>query len=117
MFFTPRDSTEAAGLLIFKNEKHQYFLCRSEKGLELRQISGSNKCKVLAFSVLPDYVERVYLRAECKGTTYSFFYRLEGSGVDDWTVIAENVDASFVSSKVGGFTGTTIGVYAEKVNY
>jgi hypothetical protein len=117
MFFTPRDSTEAAGLLIFKNEKHQYFLCRSEKGLELRQISGSDKCKVLAFSVLPDYVERVYLRAECRGTTYSFFYRLEGSGVDDWTVIAENVDASFVSSKVGGFTGTTIGVYAEKVNY
>ena len=117
MFFTPRDSTEAAGLLIFKNEKHQYFLCRSEKGLELRQISGSDKCKVLAFSVLPDYVERVYLRAECKGTTYSFFYRLEGSGVDDWTVIAENIDASFVSSKAGGFTGTTIGVYAEKVNY
>ncbi len=117
MFFTPRDSTEAAGLLIFKNEKHQYFLCRSEKGLELRQISGSDKCKVLAFSVLPDYVERVYLRAECKGTTYSFFYRLEGSGVDDWTVIAENIDASFVSSKAGGFTGTTIGVYAERVNY
>ena len=114
MLFTPRDSSESAGLLIFKNEKHQYFFCRTQKGLELRRMAGEDKCDVMASAELPDYVTRIYLKAECLGTTYSFSYRYEGSGVDDWTPVAENVDAGFVSSKVGGFTGTTIGMYAER---
>jgi hypothetical protein len=48
------------------------------------------------------------------GTTYAFYYRTEGSGADDWTLVADGVDAGFVSSRVGGFTGTTIGMYAER---
>ena len=114
MFFTPRDSSEAAGLLIFKNEKHQYFLCRTAEGIELRKIHGVEKCDTIARTELPRYVDRVYLKAECKGTTYAFYYRTEGSGTDDWTLVADGVDAGFVSSRVGGFTGTTIGMYAER---
>ena len=46
------------------------------------------------------------------GRTFSFSCGVDGAEKE---VVAENVDASYLSTAVaGGFTGTTVGLYATK---
>ena len=50
------------------------------------------------------------LRITSKGDTYSFHVATNGK---DWTLLKDNVDAKFLSTKVaGGFIGCLYGLYA-----
>lgn len=113
MLFRPQDNAEKAGLLLFKDEKHQYFLSvgrRDEsKYISLRQIDEVGT-KTLASACLDDEELAIDLKVVSKGTHYDFYYAPKEGG---WTLLCKNVDAGYLSTATaGGFTGTTVGVYA-----
>lgn len=116
MLFNPSDTKEAAGMLLFKDERHQYFFCvsQSENGrsISLKKIDGTaggvlGSCKIDAEA------KEVYLKVVSKETSYDFYYSLKSA--DRWTLLCGNVDARHLSTAVaGGFTGSMIGMYATR---
>lgn len=119
MEFTPRGENEKAGLLLFQNETHYYYLCKSvEGGQSVIQLyksvgedSSANRMELLGSQKL-DGIEsqkEVYLKIEAHGNTYSFQYASNPSG---WSILKDSVDATFLSTKVaGGFVGCMYALY------
>ncbi len=118
--FLPRAENEKAGLLVFQNETHFYFLCKSLAGnapaIQLYK-SGEkgnpqSKLELISQDVLNDVqnANEVYLEAESHGDTYSFLYAFKP---DQWMLLKDSVDARFLSTKVaGGFVGCMYAIYA-----
>ena len=111
MRFTPSGS-EAAGLLLYKDERHQYFLkvCLSD-GVPAVALERSGE--VFVCQTLPKGAAAYDLEiASDDGLTFRFGYALDGGAMQ---TLAEGIDAGYLSTAVaGGFTGTTIGPYAVK---
>ena len=111
MRFTPEEE-QAAGLLLYKDERHQYFLkvclMDGEPAIALER-SG----ETLSSKALPKSFGTVDLCiASDDGLTFRFGYAVDGR---DMRTLAANIDASYLSTAVaGGFTGTTVGPYAIK---
>ena len=115
MYFDPSDNSEAAGLLLYKDETHQYFMAvqKTETGRKilLKKI-GSGETEVLAAKMIENVTDPISLKVESNGTNCSFYYLFGGS---DWALLCSNIDAYYLSTANSfGFTGTTIGMYAEK---
>lgn len=113
MLFDPSDDMEAAGLLLFKDEGHQYFFCMSKTGdkkyLSLKQIG--EKEQTLASQDIEANVKEVYLKVVSQGLSYDFYYSFDLES--NWKLLSRDVDASYLSTATaGGFTGTTIGLYS-----
>ena len=50
------------------------------------------------------------LRVVSTGAAYEFFYK---TGEEKWELLCKGIDAGYLSTATaGGFTGTTIGLYA-----
>jgi hypothetical protein len=105
MFFEPKDG-DAAGLIVSTNNASSsqvskglssLFFYRDLGGLALHRINHQG-FDLLAETELPDFVTRVYLRIERSGPHFSFFYRYEGSGPDDWTQVGDAIDITSDSS-------------------
>ena len=96
MFFEPKDG-DAAGLIVSKSPSAHYSFYRVPTGLALRRLNNKDSA-LLAETELPDFVTRVYLRVECNDSLFSFFYRYEGSGPDDWTQVGDAIDITSDSS-------------------
>lgn len=116
MIFNPADNEEA-GMLLYKDEAHQYFFYVSKKEQEktvgLRRI-GKNQSKNLASNTLKMNEYEVDLRIVSRGTHLDFYYALPKG---EWQLLCKNIDASYLSTaNAGGFTGTTVGMYATKNN-
>ena len=129
MFFEPKDG-DAAGLLVsmdkssdpvvsksassdspvLESRNAHYFFCRIPTGLALRRMND-NGFDLLAETELPDFVTRVYLRIERSGPHFTFFYRYEGSGPDDWTQVGDSIDITLDISSTGD--AILIGLCAE----
>ena len=63
---------------------------------------------------LPIYEYEVDLRIVSRGTHLDFYYALPKG---EWQLLCKNIDASYLSTaNAGGFTGTTVGMYATKNN-
>ena len=118
--FTPNSENEKAGLAIFQNEKHFYFLCKSLNGnkqvVELyTSIDGdhlSDQIQLISSQELAnDQVKNeLALKIESHGNMYSFFYSVTP---DRWTLLKDSVDASFLSTQIaGGFVGCVYALYA-----
>jgi len=110
--FTPESPNAKAGLLLLRNEQHQYFLCKEQNAVSLYRI-GKRWDKIATAKYGESSVE---LRALCLGTTINFYYRetsKKGDFIGEWTLISEGNDAAFLSTG-GGFIGATAGVYAVK---
>ena len=111
MRFIP-EGNEAAGLLLYKDERHQLFLKVSlvdgNPAICLERSGETLSCKAL-----PKTFSTVDLAiASDDGLTFRFGYAVDGREMR--TLIA-GVDASYLSTAVaGGFTGTTVGPYAVK---
>ena len=115
MFFEPVDSSEAAGILLYKDEHHQYFLAVEASGemqkINLKKISRSNS-ETLASQEFDAKGKVINLKVESLGTSFNFYF---ASGNSDWQLLACEVDAHYLSTANSyGFTGTTIGLYAER---
>ncbi len=111
MRFVP-EGTEAAGLLLYKDERHQYFLkvCLVD---EKPSICLERSGETLSCKRLPDTFSTVDLAiVSDDGLTFRFGYAVDGR---EMRTLVAGVDASYLSTAVaGGFTGTTVGPYAVK---
>ena len=112
MYFSPEGDSDAAGMLLFKDERHFYFLnVRNLDGVPSVCLQTSEEgSPVLASAPLPKGCSFVELGVESSGTGFNFYYAPNGKNS---VLLQENVPARFLSTAAaGGFTGTTIGLYA-----
>ena len=111
MRFMPAEE-EAAGLLLYKDERHQYFLkvCLLDG---TPAIALERTGEVLSSKALPKSFSTVDLAvASDDGLTFRFGYAVDGR---EMRTLVADIDASYLSTAVaGGFTGTTVGLYAVK---
>ena len=115
MYFQPVDNNETAGILLFKDERHQYYfsVCKSETGRKicLNKISESGS-EVLASRIEDSEDESITMKVVSRGTHYDFFYSIGDGQLEE---LCKNIDAQYLSTANSfGFTGTTIGMYATR---
>jgi xylan 1,4-beta-xylosidase len=113
--FAAKTSNEKAGLLVFQNDEHYYFICQSvENGKPVVQLYKSTVKKdrglELIISTEIKNTNEVFFKIEAKGNKYSFFYAMQKN---NWQLLKDNVDAKFLSTTVaGGFVGSYYAMYA-----
>ena len=110
--FLPTAENEKAGIVIFQNETHFYYVCKSLAGtkpvVQLYQ-SSADSMTLLATQSLASINEDVYLRIEPKNAVYVASFSTDGK---KWTTLKE-VDGKFLSTATaGGFVGSVFGLYA-----
>ncbi|HEV7331296.1 MAG TPA: glycoside hydrolase family 43 protein [Flavisolibacter sp.] len=110
--FVPAAEKEKAGLVIFQNESHYYYLCKSRQGgkpvVQLYQSDGDSM-KLLASHPLASLNKEVYLRLEPNKDVYNASFSVDGK---KWIPVLQ-VDGKFLSTaSAGGFTGCVFGLYA-----
>ncbi|MDP4261424.1 MAG: glycoside hydrolase family 43 protein [Bacteroidota bacterium] len=114
ILFSARSDNEKAGLAIFQNEVHFYYLCLSMENnkpvVQLYQSTKDSSMQWLASApVLPGNKE-IQLKIEARKDSYAFFYALDDH---KWKLLKDGVDGKFLSTKVaGGFTGSVFALYA-----
>lgn len=111
--FTATAENEQAGLVIFQDEKHFYFLSKTISNgspvLQLLKSNADGKTNELMVSV-PYHANNVQLRIDAEGDCYNFYY---GTGSGKWKILKDKVDGKFLSSHIaGGFIGSFFGMYA-----
>lgn len=119
MSFIPQDEKEYAGMVIFKDESHQYMICRSIED-DIHKIwvgkVGMEGMEVIAIQNIPEASANIGLKIKSNGKELTFYYSPENNG--EWSQLATNVDASYTSTaQAGGFTGTTVGLYASSKKF
>ena len=112
--FEPR-GTEEAGMILFKDEMHHYYitvgLLDGKKAVKLHKVDGESD-EVVAAEKLPSEANNMKLQIASDGVSFTFAY---STGDDKWNKIGEPLEARTLSTtNAGGFTGTTIGLYATK---
>lgn len=113
--FTPQSDSELAGIVLLQNEDFNFIFGKTRVGgkdaIVLKRNAGAEKTMESA----PLSGSSVKLKVEGNGKHYTFLYMPEGT--DSWITLAENVDASNLStSRSGGFIGAVIGLYATGAN-
>jgi alpha-N-arabinofuranosidase len=113
--FAPKAANEKAGLVIFQDEKHFYYLCKSVDGgkpmLQLfKSTADVKQPELLAQTPLKSATASVQLRIQAQADAYNFQFSENGK---TWTVLKDKVDGKFLSTQVaGGFIGCLFGMYA-----
>jgi xylan 1,4-beta-xylosidase len=117
--FDAGSDNEKAGITVFQNEDHFYYLCRSvADGKPVVQLyksvllpADSTKMDLVAQQELSIKKSApLYFKIEGRGNYYQFFYSTDAFR---WTAMNEGMDARFLSTETaGGFVGCTIGLYA-----
>lgn len=115
MVFRPETENEKAGLLIYKDESHHYFMGLQKKGESFElflEKTGRKGNEILAAKALNKNIVPLKLKITSNGKDFAFSYSENGK---KWVTLAENIDAYHLSTANSyGFTGTTIGMYAVK---
>jgi alpha-N-arabinofuranosidase len=110
--FTGKTENEKAGLVIFQNETHFYYLCKGmEGGSPVVQLFKSDKdsMKLVESVRLKGKAGDLYLRVDPDNSVYRFSYSVDGK---KWNSL-KALDARFLSTATaGGFVGVVIGMYA-----
>ena len=120
LLFDPKGENEKAGIVIFQNEKHFYYLCKSvyenKPVIQLyksrNREDSTGRMELLASSILAGDEQRaeITLKIEAKEEVYSFSY---STSPGRWILLKDSVDAKFLSTRVaGGFVGCMFGMYA-----
>lgn len=113
--FSAKTDNEKAGLVIFQDEKHFYYLCKSvEKNKPVVQLFKSStespSMELLAQNELDSSTKSLLLRINADGPLYSFQFSHKPNA---WVTLKDNVDGKFLSTQVaGGFIGCVFGMYA-----
>jgi xylan 1,4-beta-xylosidase len=116
--FTPANEQEKAGLLVFQNENHYYYLCQSvQNNLSVVQLykgpgnSGGQPLLLSSQKIQTSSQLPLQLKIQTNGSTYSFYYAEKNS--NQWRLFKEGLDASFLSTHTaGGFVGCMYAMYA-----
>ena len=114
MTFIPESDSQLAGMLLLKDETHQYLIARTKSGdihkIEVRKIAEDGSHTIAEIPVDPS-LQSVDFKIMGKGLKYGFHYSTDGG--NKWELLADDVDAGFTSTaEAGGFTGTVVGLYA-----
>jgi xylan 1,4-beta-xylosidase len=120
MLFNPAADNEKAGLMVFQNENHFYFLCKSLEGnIPIIQLFKSNDdaafkdhLELIASQIISkdESTKNLFLKILSKGNVYSFLYSFDNI---KWEILKENSDATFLSTRTaGGFVGCMYAMYA-----
>jgi xylan 1,4-beta-xylosidase len=116
MSFTTNKTNEKAGLVIFQNEEHYYYICKSvnEQGRPVIQLYKSGKAgetELLTEQPLTNNAQgKLQLRIRANGATYAFDY---ATTAGKWMTLKDNVDGKFLSTHTaGGFVGCVFALYA-----
>lgn len=113
--FSPNAENEKAGLIIFQDERHFYYLCKSKSGdktvAQLYKSRTSEKSMELLTELQLNAPNKALgLRISSAGDTYSFYV---SEDFKSWKPLQEKLDARFLSTKTaGGFIGCLYGMYA-----
>lgn len=114
--FTTQKPNEKAGMVIFQDEKHYYFICKSTDKqmrpvVQLFKSLENGKTELLEQQVLPGNVAgNLKLQISAHGATYQFEY---AQGNEKWKLLKAGVDGKFLSTQVaGGFIGCIFALYA-----
>lgn len=116
MYLNLEDTTESAGMLLYKDEFHQYYMS-VKKSLQCEDIIAVEKISregvtILASTPLKQCNAKISLKVESDGRHFTFSYADKNG---DWKQLITGVDARYLSTANSwGFTGTTIGLYATK---
>lgn len=110
--FIPKNESDAAGVLLYKDETHQYFLSirkiNNKYTVNLEKISKAGS-EILAQEDIKAK-KAIRLKVASAGKQFNFYY---ATGKSDWKLLIDKVDAFYLSTANSfGFTGTTIGIYA-----
>jgi xylan 1,4-beta-xylosidase len=120
MKFSSDKENEKAGLLVFQNEKHYYFLCKSlidgkpvvALYKSTNMVEPATQLDLIKSSEIPEeYIQNeIYLKIESNGNKYSFYY---GYLPDEWISLKEHVDAIFLRAIIPyDFAGAMYALYA-----
>ncbi len=113
--FEARSDHEKAGLVIFQDEKHFYYVCKSvAEGRPVVQLFKSKEegknMELLIQQPLEKTSGTLHVRIDVQGAQCHFQYSSNGR---KWSVLKDSVDATFLSTQVaGGFIGCVFGLYA-----
>lgn len=112
--FNTNKKNEQAGLLIFQNEDHFYFLSKSvsegKNVILLHASKPKTKTTDLIEQIAIPEAATVYLKIEANGGYYNFYYALQPN---KWQLLKAKVDGKLISTKVaGGFVGALYALYA-----
>ncbi|MCX6319006.1 MAG: glycoside hydrolase family 43 protein [Bacteroidetes bacterium] len=119
MHFSPKSDKEKAGMLIFQNENHFYFLCKSvwenKPVLELwkgpgKQHAGDAPVLLKRINLTKDNGKDLFLKIKATGSTYSCWF---AEKKHRWKLVMDELDGKFLSTKdAGGFVGSIYALYA-----
>lgn len=114
LVFDPSEGDQA-GLLLLKDEGHQYFVSVSRTGEALEaallKIGTEGEEKLAGIELAPGTLS-VGLKVISHGRTFDFYV---AGAQDNWELLIADVEAYFLSTANSfGFTGTTIGMYATR---
>ncbi|HOM77019.1 MAG TPA: hypothetical protein PLE88_10920, partial [Anaerohalosphaeraceae bacterium] len=110
----PSEEGISAGLVLFMNERHHYFLAVQRSGGNARlylECVNRGQAGRLAEKELPLPNGSIGLQADVQKAVCSFRYTLAD---DRWETLMDNADASLISFSVPDalFLGATVGPYA-----
>lgn len=111
MTFDATSENEKAGLVIFQDEKHFYYVCKSKVGtqhmIQLFKSTETSTMELLAQA--PITSKSIKLRIQSEGDKYSFYYSTKGN---KFVTLKSDVNGKFLSTKTaGGFIGCIYGMY------
>jgi alpha-N-arabinofuranosidase len=120
LVFNPTAENEKAGLVVFLNETHFYFLCKSlfngEPVIQLFKSSDNtdseNEIELISVSKIDErrIAQPLNLKIEADKNVYSFYYSYEDT---DWLLLKDSLDAAFLSVRIPrDFTGCVYAMYA-----
>ncbi|THU39169.1 glycoside hydrolase family 43 protein [Niastella caeni] len=116
--FNPASQQEKAGLLVFQNELHYYFLCQSvDNNQPIVQLykgpgaTGGQPQLLVSQKIQTSNQLPLQLKIQVNGHKYAFYYAEKSS--NQWRLLKDGVDASFLSTQTaGGFVGCMYAMYA-----
>ncbi|MDC6364768.1 MULTISPECIES: glycoside hydrolase family 43 protein [Flavobacteriaceae] len=114
MQFEPDAAGEQAGLLLYRNETHYYFMAleKNENGEQTLRLYQKNEDDKNLLKSVPIHTaeDELILKVDYKGNTMNFYY---GNSEDALTPLITNVDATILSTETaGGFVGVMQALYA-----
>ena len=114
MDYIPKTENDFAGITLFQNEKFQFLFGKTivdgKNVLNIYRLSKENSVVGSLVLEAKEAKSRLKLKVEGNAGKCDFKYSLDGK---NWIVLAQNVDATNLSTQVaGGFIGTCIGLYA-----
>lgn len=126
--FNPENRSEKVGLIIFQNEDHFYFVCKSiqddQPAIQLyKSVARDSLGNMdLIESVLLNQIENakqlnLMITSDDKHYSFSYSFVEKPEEKKDWISFDTKLDAEFLSTHVaGGFVGCVFGIYATSSN-